>query len=136
MQTIIPSTHLRRHRTAVRAAHAFRKPSYDCRELSDAVELVVYVPGVGASGVEIEARSPDLFITARKERFVRVNWQALHLERLQSDYQLRLRLGAGLDYSAIRADISEGVLVITVPKSATQAYPARSRDPAVSAEVG
>ena len=106
-----------RHRTTHRAPNApFRQPSYDCRELPDAVTIVVYVPGVGSSGVEIEAYGPDLVITAHKTRFVRVNWQALNLEGLQRDYRLRLRLGLGFDYSQMEAAINDGVLTLTVPK--------------------
>jgi len=95
---------------------AMRQPSYDCRVLPDAVALVVYVPGVEASGVEIEAAGPDLVVTARKARFVRVNWQALHLEGSQRDYRLRLRLGHGFDYARMQADIHDGVLSLSVPK--------------------
>jgi HSP20 family protein len=95
---------------------AFRQPIYDCRELPDAVRIVVYVPGVGASGVEIEAHGPDLLVTAHKTRFVRVNWQALHLEGSQRDYRLRLRLGLGFDFSKMEADIRDGVLNLSVPK--------------------
>ncbi|HXN35655.1 MAG TPA: Hsp20 family protein [Opitutaceae bacterium] len=106
-----------RHRSAYKASHAsFRQPSYDCRELPDAVNIVVYVPGVGSSGVEIEAYGPDLVITARKTRFVRVNWQALNLEGSQLDYRLRLRLGLGFDYSQMDAAINDGVLTLAVPK--------------------
>lgn len=94
----------------------FRQPSYDCRELPDAVRLTVYVPGVEAAGVEIEARGPDLLVTARKTHFVRVNWQSLHLESAQRDYQLRLRLGYGIDYPALHTEISQGVLTILLPK--------------------
>jgi len=106
-----------RHRRAYEASHAtFRQPSYDCRELPDGVSIVVYVPGVGASGVEIEAYGPDLVITAHKTRFVRVNWQALNLEGSQRDYRLRLRLGAGFDYAKLTASIDDGVLTLSVPK--------------------
>lgn len=96
----------------------FRQPGYDCRELADAMQIVVYVPGVGASGVEIEARGADLMVTARKQHFVRVNFNALHLENAQRDYQLRLRLGTGFDYAAMEAEIRDGVLTITLPKRA------------------
>jgi HSP20 family molecular chaperone IbpA len=119
MHTIIhPLSPARRHLLAeVSAAQpSHLKPSYDCRELPDAVVLTVYVPGVAAAGVEIEARSPDLIVTARKAHFVRVNWQALHLEGAQRDYQLRLRLGHGVDYAALTAEIHNGVLTITLPK--------------------
>jgi HSP20 family protein len=94
----------------------FRQPSYDCRELADGLSIVVYVPGVGASGVEIEAYGSDLLVTALKTRFVRVNWQSLNLEGAQRDYRLRLRLGTGLDFSQMQAAINDGVLTLSVPK--------------------
>ena len=93
-----------------------RKPSYDCQDRPDNVTLTVFVPGVDAAGVEIEARAPDPVVTARKAHFVRVNWQALHLESAQRDYQLRLRLGHGLDYARLQAEIHNGVLTVTLPK--------------------
>jgi HSP20 family molecular chaperone IbpA len=102
----------------------FRQPSYDCRELPDAIAIVVYVPGVGASGVEIEAHGPDLVITALKTRFVRVNWPSLNLEGSQRDYRLRLRLGNGFDFSQMQAGISDGVLNLSVPKRQDDLAPA------------
>lgn len=118
MHTIIQPQNHRRHRlNAEKAAVAsFRRPSYDCREQPDAVKLIVYVPGVDPAGVEIETSGPDVIITARKAHFVRVNWQALHLESAQRDYQLRLRLGHGLDYRALQAELHEGVLTVSLPK--------------------
>jgi HSP20 family molecular chaperone IbpA len=95
---------------------AFRQPNYDCQEQGDAMKLVVYVPGVDAAGVEIEARGSDLTVTAKKSHFVRVNWQSLHLETAQRDYQLRLRLGSGFNYPAMQAEIHHGVLSVTLPK--------------------
>lgn len=121
MHTIIhPRTPARRprRRTETASLTGFRQPNYDCREQGDSVKLTVYVPGVEAAGVEIEARGPDLVVTARKARFVRVNWQALHLESAQLDYQLRLRLGLGFDYPALHAEIHQGVLTVVVPKRA------------------
>lgn len=95
---------------------AFRQPAYDCQELADAMKLVVYVPGVDASGVEIEGRGADLTVTAKKPHFVRVNFSALHLEGAQRDYRLRLRLGSGFDYAGMAAEIAHGVLTVTLPK--------------------
>lgn len=94
----------------------FRQPNYDCREHPAAMKLVVYVPGVDALGVEIEASGADLIVTARKAHVVRVNWHALNLENAQRDYRLRLRLGTGFDYEAMNAEISHGVLTVTLPK--------------------
>jgi HSP20 family molecular chaperone IbpA len=130
MHTIIhpntTATRTRRPEASPTTTH-FRQPSYDCREQPDTVKLTVYIPGVEASGVEIEARGPDLLVTARKTHFVRVNWQSLHLETAQRDYQLRLRLGHGIDYPSLHAEIHHGVLSVVLPKrqSAEEILPAR-----------
>ncbi|CAM2912343.1 Hsp20/alpha crystallin family protein [Rariglobus hedericola] len=102
-----------------------RKPHYDCQELQDALKVVVYVPGVDAAGVEITTRGPDLLVTARKSHFVRVNFGALNLESVQRDYSLSLRLGRNLDYTALQAEIHEGVLTLTVPKKIPAQFPTR-----------
>ena len=104
---------------------AFRQPNYDCQEHREAMKLVVYVPGVEAAGIDIEARGSDLTVTARKAHVVRVNWQALHLESAQRDYRLKLRLGSGFDYAAMDAEIQHGVLTITLPKRGVSTSPLR-----------
>lgn len=104
---------------------AFRQPAYECEDHRDAVKLVVYIPGVDAAGVDIEGRGTDLTVTARKARFVRVNWPALRLENAQRDYRLRLRLGTGFDFAAMGAEIASGVLTVTVPKRTALKTPAR-----------
>lgn len=105
----------------------FRDPHYDCVQMGAILQVVVYLPGVAASGVEIAQRGPDLVVTARKSHLVRVNWRALHLEGAQRDYQLRLRLGNHLDYGALRAEIVDGVLTIALPKLESGAVPERAR---------
>ena len=98
------------------AKPAFRSPHYDCANQPGALKFTVYVPGVDASGVELTTQGPDLFVTARKTRHVRANWQALHLEGAQRDYQLKLRLGLGFDFGALQASLTRGVLTIVLPK--------------------
>jgi HSP20 family protein len=110
------SSRIRLSATAPASPAEFRQPAYDCQEQQDAMKLIVYVPGVEASGVEIEGRGADLTVTARKRHYVRVNWQALHLETAQRDYRLKLRLGVGFDYAAMQAEIAHGVLTVTLPK--------------------
>jgi HSP20 family protein len=129
MNTMISTlpTHSRSKAAARVSADAFRQPAYDCTEHGDAMKLTVYVPGVAASGVEIEGRGADLTVTARKARFVRVNFPALHLEPVQRDYRLRLRLGTRFDYGAMEAEISGGVLTVTLPRRDRLAHPPRLR---------
>src|SRR5437870_12552957 len=93
-----------------------RSPHYECVDLPQGLRLEVYVPGVEAAGVELTTQGTDLVLTARKRQHVRPNWQALHLESAQRDYQLTLRLGAGYDFDTLRASIAKGVLTIVLPK--------------------
>jgi HSP20 family protein len=130
-----PSMHTIIHRPQLQTFPAakpkpdFRSPHYECMDRPQALELAVYVPGVEASGVELTTQDTDLVLTARKARHVRVNWQALHLESAQRDYQLKLRLGAGYDFDHLRASVAKGVLTIVLPKRrpALADHPARQR---------
>ena len=110
------------------AAGLFRKPHYDCKDATTALKLTVFVPGADAAGVEITTRGPDLTVTARKAHFVRVNFSALHLEGAQRDYQLRLRLGHGLDFASLEAEFADGVLSITLPKKQLAVEPTAQRN--------
>src|SRR5260221_10574594 len=94
------------------APQAFRSPHYDCMDQSAALKLAIYVPGVEASGVEITTVGPDLFVTARKTHHVRPNWQALHPERAQRHYQLKLRPGPGFVDRPFQASLPRGVPTI------------------------
>ncbi|MDP3072841.1 MAG: Hsp20/alpha crystallin family protein [Opitutaceae bacterium] len=102
-----------------------REPAFETQDSGDAMRLTVYIPGVSARGVEIEGRGADLTVTARKERFVRSNFSALHLESVQHDYRLRLRLGTAFDFEAMTAEISGGVLTVIIPKVVRAMEPRR-----------
>ncbi len=119
MNTILPPT-LTSNRRSGRAIPAglgeTRSPHYDCQQHGDAIDLTVFLPGVDAAGVEIVVRGPDLVVIGRKTHVVRVNFAAAHLEHAQRDYELRLRLGRELDYAALSAELSDGILSIRIPK--------------------
>lgn len=106
------------------APAAFRQPAYECQETRDGMQIEVYIPGVDASGIEIEGRGADLTVSAQKAHFVRVNFDALHLEGVQRDYLLRLRLGTGFDFAHMAAEVAGGVLTIRLPKRARAEFSA------------
>ena len=120
-----------RPEATVKTADA-RKPHYDCQEIESGLRVTVYVPGVDASGVDITTRGPDLLVTARKSHFVRVNFDALNLEGVQRDYALSLRLGRNLDYTALQAEIHDGILTLTLPKKQPATFPSRESLPYVA----
>jgi HSP20 family protein len=115
MHTMIRSLANQQPSPAPARQPAFRRPHYDCQEQTDAVKLVVYVPGADPAGIDIEVCGPDLIVTAPKSHLPRPNWRALHLERAQRDYQLRLRLGSRLDFDGLEAALDCGVLTIIIP---------------------
>jgi HSP20 family protein len=121
MHKVIRSHKLRQPSRGGARPAAFRQPHYDCWEQMDALKLVLYVPGVNAAGVDLEVCGPDLCITAPRSHVVRAHWRALHLEPVQRDYQLRLRLGFSLDYKALHAELHDGVLTIIIPKKSVVA---------------
>ncbi len=79
------------------------------------MRIIVYVPGVETSGIEIRSQETDLTVIARKSHILRRNWRALHLERAQRDYLLHLRLGQNLDQSRLRANLDDSLLTIEIP---------------------
>ena len=117
MNTLTSNT---RRTSSAPASMPVRTPHFDCVQETDALKVIIFVPGVEASGVEISRRGPDLTVTAHKSHYVRTNWQALHLEGVQRDYQLRLRLGNGLDYDALNAELVDGRLTLTLPKKGVE----------------
>ena len=136
MHTIIHRHHNKRfpalsplNGTAAKAQSDLRSPHYECKDLPQALRLDVYVPGVDVAGVDLTTQGTDLVLTARKTQHVRANWQALHLESAQRDYQLTLRLGVGYDFDTLRASIAKGVLTIVLPKRrpAIADHPVRQR---------
>ena len=132
-----PSMHTIIHRhqhnrfPAVKSQPDLRSPHYECMDLPQALRLDVYIPGVDAAGVELTTQGTDLVLTARKTHHVRANWQALHLESAQRDYQLTLRLGVSYDFDTLRASIAKGVLTIVLPKR----RPAQADRPALQRQV-
>jgi len=118
MNTILPPqlNSSRRPGRPVSALGETRSPLYDCQPHGDAIDLTVFLPGVDAAGVEIVVRGPDLVVIGRKSHVVRVNFAAAHLEQVQHDYELRLRLGRDLDYATLTAELLDGTLTLHIPK--------------------
>lgn len=121
--TILPSATVARRSLAAaqsQPAAEFTTPHFDSQPHENALRIVVWVPGVESAGVEITTRDSALTVTARKSHVLRRNWQSLHLEGFQRDYQLSLRLGRNLDYNDLRAELIDGVLTIDLPMIARE----------------
>ena len=92
------------------------RPRYHCQEQSDALRLVVHIPGADPSGIDLEVNAPDLIVTAARDHSAGAEWPAPHDRPAPHDYQLCLRLGFSLEYEALQAELHSGVLTVTIPK--------------------
>lgn len=120
MNTLFPTTLASHRRTSRKGANTagldFISPHYESELTPEGMKLSVYMPSVEANGIEIIVRGPDLTIIGRKRHLVRVNFESANLEGVQRDYELRLRLGRDLDFASVEAELTDGVLTLSVPR--------------------
>lgn len=112
---------------ATTTSEQFCVPHFDSTSQPHSLKLEVFLPDVDSHDLDITIRDTDLFITAKKRHVVRENWAALHLESVQRDYALRLRLGPSLDLMALQAELTEGILTLLIPSACSSDQPDRSR---------
>lgn len=93
------------------------KPHYEFNETQDAYGITAYVPGVAKEGLSITAE--DSIITIRGERsWKRPNgWTVLYRESAEFPYELTLEHDNAVDVDKIHAELRDGVLRISLPKT-------------------
>jgi HSP20 family protein len=73
--------------------------------------LTAHVAGATASDVETIVDGEKLVVNARR------NWSApVHREIARADYRLVLELGRRVNRDGIKAQLTQGVLTLTLPK--------------------
>lgn len=99
-------------------------PRTDIREETDAVVLLIDVPGCDQHGVEITAAEGVLTVRATPQRIAPTGFQPLWSERDERVYERSFTLPDALDASAASAQVKHGVLTLRLPK-ASEARPRR-----------
>jgi HSP20 family molecular chaperone IbpA len=94
----------------------FTAPHYDIAADEQTVEISIIVPEVDEDGIEIILYQDQMVITARRNRVVRPNWEALRLECAQRDYRLHLGLGFVAHPESVRIELACGILSIRVER--------------------
>jgi HSP20 family molecular chaperone IbpA len=95
----------------------FVVPAYAFKHADDAYGLEVFVPGVGKDAVEIQIDQGDLVVTARRRWKAPEGWTELFRETAEVDYRLRVELNDSVNVDKINAELENGVLRVTLPKS-------------------
>jgi HSP20 family protein len=92
-------------------------PRYDVEETADAFTVTALVPGVNSSDVETNLDRETLTVFARRTWTPPEGWTAVYRETPQADYRLVLELDRRVDREAVRAELKQGVLTLTLPKA-------------------
>jgi len=95
-------------------------PAVDLCETSDAFVFTAELPGLTREQVRIEVRDNRLTLHGRRE--ARVSCEHYHqVERGHGEFCRTFVLPQPVNADAVNADLSDGVLTITVPKSPAEA---------------
>jgi HSP20 family molecular chaperone IbpA len=104
---------------AERPARRTLVPRYEIREDENAYVVTAYVPGVERSAVETTVHGDNLTVVARRGSLTPDRWTPVHRESFDADYRLVLGLDHRVDRENVKAELSQGVLTLTVPKADT-----------------
>jgi HSP20 family protein len=92
-------------------------PRYKVAETADAFVLTAYVPGVDRSALETHVDGEHLTVFARRTWTPPNDVTAVYREIPASDYRLVLELDHRVNRETVRAELTQGVLTLTLPKA-------------------
>lgn len=94
-----------------------RLAAVDLYRADDVFTLVVDLPGVDASSIDVDVDGNQLTIRAERTAPSVEGATWLSRERSSGSIVRKLTLGDGIDREAIAADYANGVLTVTIPVS-------------------
>lgn len=97
------------------ASPMLRKPRYDVRNADDSYTIRVELPGVTKDTVTIDYDQGVLTLQAQRKDHAPEAWKPLHRELNDLGYLLRLKLNAPVDEDKLVAQLTDGVLTLTLP---------------------
>jgi HSP20 family protein len=98
-------------------AQAGVRPAYQVAEAKDAYGLTVHLPGVAKDGLELTAGENQIRIFGRRAWKQPEGWTALYRESDDAPFELVLDHDNSVDPEKIHAELADGVLRVSLPKS-------------------
>lgn len=93
-------------------------PALDMLETADAIVLTAEVPGLGADDIEVEFDDNVLTISGERTFTEAADDSNYHrIERAYGKFSRSITLPRGIKADAVSADVTDGVLTVTVPKA-------------------
>lgn len=99
------------------AARRTMAPRYEVTETNDAFIVTAFVPGVDRRSIETHVDGETLTVDARKTWTPPAEWTAIYRETPAVDYRLVLELDNRVNRDGIRAELTQGVLTLALPKA-------------------
>ncbi len=93
------------------------RPVYQIKETPEAYGLVVHLPGVAKTGLEITAEADAIRILGRRAWRRPESWTQLHRESSDAAYELVVEHEHTVDVDKIHAELNDGVLRLSLPKT-------------------
>jgi HSP20 family molecular chaperone IbpA len=93
------------------------RPLYEVKETAEAWGLQVQLPGVAKEGLEFTAEEGQISIRGRRDWKAPAGWTALYRESTDVPFELVLQHDNSLDVEKIHAELKDGVLRVSLPKS-------------------
>lgn len=122
INTLIPSFNRaparRQSRTGVVEAGPSVKPAYEIRETDEAFGVTVHLPGVAKDSLELTAEEGVFHVVGRRSWKRPETWTTLYRETSDAPYELVLEHENVIDVDKIHAELADGVLRVSLPKSA------------------
>jgi HSP20 family molecular chaperone IbpA len=117
--TLIPSFNLVavRRESPAPAGGQTVVPAYDIKENTDAFGLTVHLPGVTKEGLELTAEAGVFTIRGTRAWKQPEGWTTLYRESTDAPFELALTHDNTLDVDKIHAELKEGVLRVSLPKT-------------------
>ena len=117
--TIIPTLNrplARRSPTAAAETQAVQ-PAYEVQETADGYGLTVHLPGVTKEGLELTAEAGTFTVRGTRAWKQPEDWTALYRESADVPFELVLTHDNTIDADKIHAELKDGVLRISLPKT-------------------
>jgi HSP20 family protein len=91
-------------------------PTADIFETQDALQVILEMPGVEKTNIDVTVEEGVLSVRGRLDFSKYNNLQPLYTEYNVGHYARSFRLSSKIDVSKIGAELSDGVLTLTLPK--------------------
>lgn len=93
------------------------KPAYEINETPEAWGLTVHLPGVSRDDLDFTAEENLITLRGRPAWRQPEGWTPLYRESVDAPFQLVLEYGNSVDLEKIHAELKDGVLRVSLPKT-------------------